>query len=67
MLQAFENQFIAWINQEMIFQVEDSENFYTSGAMALISQVGRIGCNYVKIVPAITQLKKSSLYMIFKF
>ena len=54
MLQAFENQFIAWINQEMIFQVEDSENFYTSGAMALISQVGRIGCNYVEIVPAIT-------------
>ena len=54
MLQAFENQFIAWINQEMIFQVEDSENFYTSGAMALISQVGRIGCNYVEIVPALT-------------
>ena len=37
MLQAYENQFIAWINKEMIFQVEDSENFYTSGAMALIS------------------------------
>ena len=54
MLQAFENQFIAWINQEMIFQVEDSENFYTSGGMALISQVGRIGCNYVEIVPALT-------------
>ena len=52
-LEANENKFVAWINKEKIIETQDLENFYTSGAMALISQKGRVACNFVEIEPAI--------------
>ena len=52
-LEANENKFVAWINKEKIIETQDLENFYTSGAMALISQKGRVACNFVEIKPAI--------------
>ena len=52
-LEANENKFVAWINKEKIIEIQDLENFYTSGAIALISQEGRVGCNFVEIEPVI--------------
>jgi len=52
-LQASENKLTAWINQEKILEVEDATHSYPSGAMALISQVGRIGCDFVEVQPAL--------------
>ena len=52
-LQAVGNRLTAWINQEKILEVEDAEGYYPSGAMALISQVGRIGCDFVEVQPAV--------------
>ena len=51
-LQAVENKLTAWLNQQKILEVEDVENYYTSGATALITQVGRVGCDFVKVQPA---------------
>jgi len=51
-LQAKGNKLTAWLNQEKILEVEDAEGYYPSGAMALISQVGRIGCDFVEVQPA---------------
>ena len=50
-LQINENKFIASINNEKIIETEDTENFYTSGAIALISEQGRVGCNFVEVKP----------------
>ena len=52
-LQAVENKLTAWLNQEKILEAEDAECYYTSGAMALISQVGRVGCDFVQVQPAV--------------
>ena len=51
-LQAKGNKLTAWLNQEKILEVEDAEGYYPSGAMALISQVGRTGCDFVEVQPA---------------
>jgi hypothetical protein len=52
-LQAVENKLTAWLNQEKILEVEDVGQYYPSGAVALISQVGRVGCDFVEVQPAI--------------
>ena len=52
-LQAVEKKLTAWLNQQKILEAEDAECYYPSGAMALISQVGRVGCDFVQVQPAV--------------
>ena len=52
-LQAVEKKLTAWLNQQKILEAEDAECYYPSGAMALISQVGRVGCDFVQVQPVV--------------
>ncbi|GHO59833.1 hypothetical protein KSB_83080 [Ktedonobacter robiniae] len=42
----------AWINEQPLFDLQDTENLLEGGAIALICQEGRIGCDTVSIQPA---------------
>lgn len=41
-----------WINEQPLFDLQDTENPLEGGAIALICQEGRIGCDTVNIQPA---------------
>jgi hypothetical protein len=50
-LKAQGNRLIASLNGQVILTAEDSEGFYTGGGIALIAEVGRIGCEHVEVRP----------------
>jgi hypothetical protein len=39
------------VNGKVVIEAEDPENMYTGGGIALISEVGRIGCDHVEVRP----------------
>lgn len=45
------NRLIGSLNGNVVIETEDPENMYTGGAIALISEVGRVGCDYVEVCP----------------
>lgn len=50
-LQVKGNKLIAAINGQLILETEDSDNMFTGGGIALISEVGRIACDSVSVHP----------------
>lgn len=45
------NSLVATINGQELLTAEDPTRLYSSGGIALITEVGRIGCDHVKIHP----------------
>ncbi len=50
-LQVNGNHLIAFINNSKVLEADDLDNSYLGGAMALIAEEGRIGCDYVEVCP----------------
>ncbi len=50
-LQAKDNRLVGSINDTVVIEAEDPENMYTGGGMALIAEVGRIGCDHAEVKP----------------
>lgn len=50
-LKVMSNSLVALINGEVVLEAEDPEHHYTGGGVALVAEVGRIGCDQVSISP----------------
>lgn len=50
-LQVEGNRLIGSIDGKVVIEAEDPDNMYTGGGIALISEVGRIGCDHVEVRP----------------
>ncbi len=45
------NHLIGSIDGEVVVEAEDADNMYAGGAIALIAEVGRVGCDHVAVQP----------------
>jgi ADP-ribosylglycohydrolase len=50
-LQVEGNRLIGSVNGKVVIEAEDPEKMYTGGGIALIAEVGRIGCDHVEVRP----------------
>lgn len=50
-LQIENNHLVGLINGNVVIEAEDPENMYSGGGVALIAEVGRIGCDHVEVGP----------------
>jgi hypothetical protein len=45
------NKLSGYINDELVVEANDNANRLTGGGIALIAEVGRIGCEHVEVRP----------------
>ncbi len=45
------NRLVGSIDGKVIIEAEDPDNLYPGGGVALITEVGRIGCDHVTVQP----------------
>lgn len=50
-LKVEDNRLVGSINGQVVIEAEDPDRMYVGGGIALISEVGRIGCDHVEIQP----------------
>ena len=50
-LQVDGSRLVSSINGRFVLEAENLENMYNGGGIALIAEVGRIGCDHVEVHP----------------